>query len=142
MAKDYSAGVIVYKKFSRSEKLLILKHRKGHWALPKGHPDSGERKIETALRELKEETGIKDIRLLSKRVLVSESYTFVNGSEKKINKSVDYFIGETNSEKVKIDNKEIIKFKWCTYNAALKIITFKQTKNTLKKAYAIIEKKL
>jgi len=142
MTKDYSIGVIVYKKFSRSEKLLILKHRKGHWAFPKGHPDSGEKKIETALRELKEETGIKVLKLLSKRVLVSESYSFINGSDKKTRKFVDYFIGETTSEKVKIDNKEITKYRWCTYNAALKIITFKQTKNTLKKAYAIIEKKL
>ncbi len=142
MAKDYSVGVIVYKKFSRSEKLLILKHKKGHWAFSKGHPDIGERKIETALRELKEETGIRVIRLLSKRVLVSENYSFFNGSDKKTGKFVDYFIGETTSEKVKIDNKEITKYKWCTYNAALKIITFKQTKNTLKKAYAIIEKKL
>ncbi len=142
MAKDYSTGVIVFRRFPRSEKFLLIKHRKGHWAFPKGHRESGEKKIEAALRELKEETGIKNIRLLSKKVLISESYTFINGSNKEINKRVDYFIGEAKSDKIKIDNKEIIKFRWCTYNAALKIITFKQTKNTLKKAYAIIEKNL
>lgn len=142
MAKDYSIGVIVFKRFPRSEKFLLIKHKKGHWAFPKGHKESGEKKIETALRELKEETRIENVRLLSKKVLISESYTFLNGFDEKINKRVDYFIGETKSDKVKIDDKEIIKFRWCTYNSALKIITFKQTKNTLKKAYAIIEKNL
>ena len=39
------------------ERFLLMRH-KDRWDLPKGHVDSGESDVETALREMVEETGI------------------------------------------------------------------------------------
>lgn len=138
MKNDQSMGVIVFFQFPRSVKYLIIKHKKGHWSFPKGHAEKGETKLETALRELEEETGVTKIQLIKKSVLLKEAYKFTNGKGVKILKKVDYFIAEAKNKKVKIDYKEVTNFKWCTYKVGLEKITFEESKSTLKKADKII----
>ena len=67
--KDKSIGVIVFCRFPRSLKYLILKHRKGHWSFAKGHSMTGETAIETAIRELHEEAGIDEVEFIAKKIL-------------------------------------------------------------------------
>jgi bis(5'-nucleosidyl)-tetraphosphatase len=136
---NYSIGVVVFYRFPRSLKYLVIKHSKGHWAFSKGHRDEGEKKIETALRELKEETGIKKVNLIDKKVLIKEQYFFIDKKGVKNLKKVDYFVGEAVSKVVKIDNKEIVNYKWCNLKSALEIITFKETKISLKKVNKLVK---
>lgn len=54
-----SAGAVVIDGHGR----VLLREPKGHyagyvWTFPKGKPDAGETAVQTALRELKEETGV------------------------------------------------------------------------------------
>jgi 8-oxo-dGTP pyrophosphatase MutT (NUDIX family) len=139
MIKDYASGVILFYRFPNKIKYLLLKHRQGHWAFCKGHKKTGEVKIDTAIRELKEETGITKIILLRKSILVRESYIMKNGYGVKKLKINDFFIAESKKKKVIIDEKEIINYRWCGYNAALSQITFNQSKIALKKANKIID---
>ena len=45
--------------------VLLLQYPQGHWGLPKGHVELDDAPHEwTALRELKEETGIDDVELV------------------------------------------------------------------------------
>ena len=39
-------------------KLLLVKHNVGHWGFPKGHMEKDEIEIQTAIREVKEETNV------------------------------------------------------------------------------------
>ena len=57
--KHHSIGIILFFRSPRKIKYLLLKQHQGHWGFPKGHIEKGEKYIETAVRELKEETGIK-----------------------------------------------------------------------------------
>jgi tRNA nucleotidyltransferase (CCA-adding enzyme) len=139
MFKDYAVGIIIFHRFPNKVKYLLLKHRQGHWAFCKGHKDSGETKLETAVRELKEETGITGVNLLKKKILLNEHYIFKNGNTVKKLKTIDYFIAESPKIKIKIDGWEIRNFRWCGYNAALKQITFSQSRATLRKANKFIE---
>lgn len=52
-----AAGGIVYNE--RQEILLIF--RRGIWDLPKGHIDPGEKPEQAALREVREETGLREL---------------------------------------------------------------------------------
>lgn len=142
MKNDRSMGVIVFYRFPRSIKYLVIKHKKGHWSFPKGHANNGESKLETALRELKEETGISEVNLIKKSVLLKESYKFANGKGVKILKKVNYFIGEAKNKKVKIDYYEVINYKWCTLKAGMEKITFNESRNILKKADKLTRKYL
>lgn len=136
--KDYSVGVIVFHKKSEQVEYLILKHKQGHWTFSKGHAEAGEIKSETALRELREETGITEIKFLQDESLLTEKYEFKNKKEEVVFKNVDYFIAETKRNIVRIDGTEILDYKWCSFHSALSTITFDESKNLLRKANKII----
>ena len=63
MIKEKSCGAITYKIENGIFYFLIEKMNKGHFSLPKGHVEKGESEVETAYREIKEET-ILDVGLV------------------------------------------------------------------------------
>ena len=138
--KDFSIGVVIFYKGNEVE-YLLLKHKQGHWSFSKGHPDEDEEKLETATRELREETGIRELVLLDKEPLLEEKYEFINKKGKQVLKNVEYFIAEVKDKTVIIDETEILDYKWCSYQTGLNSITFKESKNILNEANKIIHKK-
>ncbi|MBR6598855.1 MAG: NUDIX domain-containing protein, partial [Oscillospiraceae bacterium] len=59
MLYEKSCGGVVYRKSHGNLEILLIKHiNSGHWSFPKGHIEANETEQETALREIKEETGI------------------------------------------------------------------------------------
>ena len=59
MTYEKSCGAIVYRKHHGNTEILLIKHiNSGHWSFPKGHVEQGETEVETALREIKEETSL------------------------------------------------------------------------------------
>ena len=139
--KDKAIGVIVYFEFPRSTKYLIVKHKKGHWSFAKGHKEKDESSIQTARRELYEEAGIKEVEFLAKKILAREKYFFSDRNKGKVKKVVSYFIAKSGTSKIRIDNKEIINYKWCTLNAADRILTYKQSRKIIKKVDVLIRNK-
>ncbi len=70
-----AAGGIVYNK--KGELLLIF--RRGFWDLPKGKMDPGETKKQTALREVREETGLQHLNIVGKAGNTFHSYRLKSG---------------------------------------------------------------
>ena len=140
---DFSYGIIPVRKHSsdgieKVEFLLVL-HNAGHWSFPKGHREGDETPIETAQRELKEETGLACGIICTHRTLKTE-YVF-SKNQQKVHKQVTYFIGfvESNAN-VCISSNEISDYAWLPYHKAKEHITFKTDKVTLSEAYAHITK--
>jgi len=122
---ETSYGIIPLRKQNETWYVLLVKHGKGHWAFPKGHPETGEKPMETAEREFKEETGLQIARFLE-IPMQKEHYTFPHGSDW-INKTVCYFTAEVHGE-VSIQEAEIEDFQWLDLDEAQKIITFKEAR--------------
>ena len=76
MKKEKSCGAIVYREKDGVEILLIKHKNGGHWAFPKGHVENKETEEETALREIREETGLTltDYRLRGIVTFVSQGW--------------------------------------------------------------------
>lgn len=139
MKKEISCGAVVYDIFDGVVKFLLVKHINGkHWAFPKGHIENNETKVETALREIKEETGL-DVNL-DDNFCKMVSYNV--GSY--IIKDVFYFVAknkDTNS-KVVLQREEISKYGWFDFDKALSILTFQNDKNVLTSAKEYLKKTL
>lgn len=141
MINDNAVGVIIFKKFGDEVKYLILKAHK--WGtFPKGHIDAGETKRKAALRELYEETGIKeeDIKLISDEILLTQEYFFNDKKKGLIKKTNEFYIAEALNDKVVIDNDEISEYRWCRVKEAIEISEYKNFNETLIEADEIIKK--
>jgi len=133
--KEYSYGVIpIHKDDSGNEVLVVHQHSSTggtFWTLPKGRQESGETNTETALRELKEETGLEVTELIDKSYSVS--YTFELQGEV-IDKVTTYFPGFIADKTVIKDDVEIIEAKWLSPDEARAILTYDDYKILLDKA--------
>lgn len=85
----------------KEEVLLIF--RRGKWDLPKGKTDKGETVEKSALREVKEETGLKNIKIISP--LNSSYYTYHEGTHY-ILKVVNWFHMKATGEQQLIPQQE------------------------------------
>ncbi len=119
MKKEKSCGALVYRVERGKIKLLMLRHRKGgHWSFPKGHVEGNETEEETALREVKEETGL-DITLVPgfrQRVEFS--------ARPGVMKEVIYFLGHTNQRFFRRQVEEIREIRWMDIDTAYRSVTF------------------
>jgi bis(5'-nucleosidyl)-tetraphosphatase len=132
---DEAFGVIPVLRKDEDTLFLLIQHNAGHWAFPKGHAERGESEIETALRELGEETGITDVELDTRRVF-EERYTktFRGDARRLVRKTVRYFIGTVASSRVKVQAEEIKDHRWVTSDEARKLITYSESRKMLEEA--------
>lgn len=105
---EKSCGVLPYRIVDGNpEFLLVFETYSKCWSLPKGHIEAGETDIETALRELKEETGLTAN--LDTSRCVSIEYSISSFARKE----VAFYLGEVQGEP-KVRDGEIEKFQWVT----------------------------
>lgn len=109
--KEVSAGGVVYRKAGVQLEFLMIEDRYGKWTLPKGKQESGESVEETALREIREETGI-DGRIVSR--LTTVNYQFDHPERGKVDKEVHYFLVEHTAGVETPQLEEIKQLEWLT----------------------------
>ena len=109
--------------------LLLIRHKLGgHWSFPKGHVEKGETEIDTALREVKEETNVS-VNLIDG--FKESVYYFPKPN---IKKQVVYFIGTTDSPEFKRQEEEVSEITWAEFGNAYDMVSFKNDKKLIYKA--------
>ncbi|MFZ9737183.1 MAG: bis(5'-nucleosyl)-tetraphosphatase [Prochlorotrichaceae cyanobacterium] len=114
---------------------LLILHQKGHWAFPKGHQEPGETALETAQREVQEETGLTEFQVIRDRSF-QEYYEFQSPKGYSIAKTVTYFVAllpcTPQPPDITVQWAEVSDFCWCTYSEALERITFAANRQVLR----------
>ena len=95
MKKEKACGFILFK----GENFLLLRHANGgHWASPKGKISDGESELQTAKREVAEETGISNVEVIDGFREIQVYSLERNGN--KVEKEVVYFLGKVFKEDI------------------------------------------
>lgn len=140
---EKSVGAVVFRRGGDKIYFLLLHYKSGHWDFPKGHIERGESNEQTLRREVEEETGIADLKILSdfkKRVCYAyrakneeREKRIKSGNSINVFKKVTYYLAETKTEEIKISS-EHIGYEWLEYKKALVRITYRGPKRVFKKA--------
>lgn len=127
--KDFSCGIIPYRLTNQNQvEILLVHHQKGHWAFPKGHPEGDEQPLDTALRELKEETNLT-ASVHDPDQSFQEMYWFTNPDGQKTHKTVQFFLGEVQpNQETKILEAEVQDAAWVPIEEVRDKLTYPASK--------------
>lgn len=129
---EHSCGGVVYTYVNGTRHYVIVTELDGHTGLPKGHMEPGETRAETALREIREETGLHVT--LHEGVMLEETYRLPHGGEKHVTYFPARFDGQTPLQ----DNGEVKKVAVLPLSEALDALTFAGARRILREADAFL----
>ena len=130
-----SAGGLVIRAVGGQPEIVVgrrKRERDGYvWSLPTGTPEEGETREETALREVREESGL-EVRILS--YFDAISYSFVRTGER-IEKTVYYYIMEAIGGSFEQYDKEFDELRWVRMDEAVRLLDFQTESGLVQRAY-------
>lgn len=136
MKKEKSCGVVAYKTIDNVNYYLLIRAYNGDVGFPKGHVEAGESEIETAVRELKEETNAEVEIIPGFR----REMEYVIPSKKNVSKEVVYFLGKCTYDHIIPQRKEISEARFVPYQEATEMITFEDSRRILEDAEDMIRR--
>ncbi len=108
--------------------LMIKQSSRSNFSFPKGHVESGETEVETAEREVFEETSVK-IKIKDN----FRSHVYYN-PRPGVKKEVVYFVAETDVSETKPQEGEINDVKWVDVDSAPELLAHSNDKRVLSRA--------
>lgn len=133
--KEYhiSCGIIpVFKHEAGEDEFLVVELHHGGISFPKGHTEPDETCLETAERELLEETGLVCSSILADTV-ITEQY-LIKRPDKLIHKTVHYYIGFLDTQDVTMQSEEIRNYYWGNSEKTMEKINHRESCQVLEKA--------
>lgn len=128
MRKEKSCGGVVYKKIDGIYYFVIIQSVFGHFGFPKGHVENDETEIETALREIKEETNL-DVSI-DNNFKETITYRLPKGDMK----DVVFFVASYEDGDIIKQDTEISSILLLRYDKAYNTITYDDERQVLVKA--------
>ena len=130
MATVKQAGAIIVRAGDSGPRILLVTARRNprNWIFPKGHVEPGETLRAAALREAREEAGV-----VGKVIAKAGRMTFEFGNH---SYRVTYFIVATNGTG---EEREGRRFRWLKYKAALRRLSYEETRELLSDAWPRIK---
>lgn len=132
----YSAGIIVYQLRAGQPEFLLVRHRDNrHWCPPKGHLEPHETRMNAALRECQEETGITEDQLaLAKDFAQDIAYLAIEHGQH-VRKAVTYFLGRASKEVGITVDTDHNGYCWVTLQEAYGFITHHDLMRIIEQAF-------
>ena len=134
--REKSAGGIVTRVTGGRTLVLLIRDPYGHWGFPKGHLERGERAETAAIREVMEETGLRQVSSLGTIAAIEWKFRFRN---KLIQKHCEFFLmdspaGETRPQK----SEGITECRWVSPEEAQEMIEYANARSVLTRAQSMI----
>ena len=131
-----SCGAVVFTREDGAIKYAIIRSVEGFCGFLKGHVESGESDEQTALREIKEETGL-DVTLVPGFVTMDE-HPHIREGRPPVLKQMIYFLAEFQNQLPKAQLSEVSEILMLTYGEAMAIFEYESTKRILTEAHEFL----
>lgn len=128
MAMIHSAGAVLYTVIDGERRYVLVREKNGSYGLPKGHVEPGETLAQTALREVREETGVVATLHADEPTMVDE-YPIAGGDTKR----VSWFIARYADQTPNADRTQVLGVLVLPIDAALRTLTYGSTREILRK---------
>ena len=130
MKNEKACGAVIKK----DQKILMVFQNNGFWGFPKGHVEENETEIETARREILEETGV--LVRINEKNRFEFSYDIL---DKNIHKIVVLFTAEViDDSNFKKQDAEISELRWVDISEVEKMLTFEDWREVWRKIKNVI----
>jgi 8-oxo-dGTP pyrophosphatase MutT (NUDIX family) len=137
VTRAFSAGGIVLRDAPNGQELLLGRRRRDRdgatWSLPKGTPDGEETPEQTALREVREETGL-EVRILGS--VGDIHYRFVREG-RRIDKTVHYYLMEVTGGDLALHDHEFEELRWFALPEAEAVMSFATERDIVARALPV-----
>lgn len=122
MKQKFGSGVIVFHRDEDNHiQFLLVQGYGNYWGFPKGHAESNETHLQTALRELQEETQITEVHIIPE-LKYREAYVIKRRGGLSIYKKITYFVGEVTEKKAERLRSEIKQLAWFDLEYAKQLV--------------------
>ncbi len=135
---EFSAGGVVYRRGEEGiEVVLVGRRRERLWALPKGRPDGNEAPEETALREVREETGL-EARI--EQPLGDVAYWYTGSDGQRVHKKVTYYLMQPVGGDVANHDHEFDDVAWVHLSEAERLLTHRNQLHILRRVAELTDR--
>ena len=135
-----SAGGVVYRVNSGIVEMVICRRRSPSvWGLPKGTPEPGETREQTAVREVREETGL-DVK--AEVFIDSIHYWFVGFADGvRCHKTVLFYLMSPTGGDLSLHDHEFDEVRWFQADEGLKRLSYLNEVRILEKSLSLVSEK-
>ena len=136
MPMEKSCGAVVINREGGETRYLLIANPSGIWGFPKGHMEAGETERETALREIREETGL-DVQFLGE-FRAADAHALLREGRPDVTKQITYFLAEYTGQSFRPQPGEVSDIRLMTFQEALNAFQYESSKRILREAAAYV----
>lgn len=141
ITKETSVGGVVYFQDSDKYRIILILNAYDRWALPKGHIEANENHEKTVLREINEETGLKNLEV--QNYLGEIEFKIKKPKTTTVLKTVHFYLVKSLDDKIKVPKIDELKdVKWFDSKTAYQKLDYENVKDIMIKAYKILNIKI
>ena len=134
--EEVSAGGVVVRLAEGGAHFLLIRDSYKNWGFPKGHLEAGEAPEAAALREVSEETGLRD--LIARGLIDTIDWHF-RFRGRLIHKVCHFFLMETSESRTSPQRDEgITACRWLPFEGAEELISYGNARDVLRKAREMV----
>lgn len=135
MVYERSCGAVIFTRKENKVQYVIIRSLGGDYGFPKGHMETGETERQTALREIREEVGLRP-RILDGFRTVTE---YPLPGKPGVSKRVTYFLAYCEDPQLRFQPEELSGAWLMEYDEAMGKLRFQESRRILRDAKVFLE---